>query len=60
MGSWFLEAEETAVKAARSDEIKKKNPTGKFFQAGLAGLEEVFETRALFGAVGLCVNLLWQ
>ncbi len=59
MDSWFLEAEETAVRAARGDEIKK-NPTGKFFQAGLAGLEEVFETRALFGAAGLCVNLLWQ
>ena len=57
MDSWFLEAEETAVRAARSDEIKK-NPTGKFFQAGLAGLEEVFEARALFGAVGLYVNLL--
>jgi len=29
MGSWFLEAEETAVKAARGDEIEKKNPAGK-------------------------------
>ena len=58
MGSWSLEAEETAVRAAGRDEMKK-NPPGNFSGA-LAGSEEVFETRELFGTVGLCVNLLWQ
>ena len=37
----------------------KKKFAREFFQS-LGGLIEVFETRAFFGAVGLCVNLLWQ
>ena len=36
MDSWFLEAEETAVKAF-GGRLNKKNPAGKFPQAGLAG-----------------------
>ena len=58
MGSWSLEAEETAVRAAGSDEMKKNLPGN--FSGALAGSEEVFEARELFGTVGLCVNLLWQ
>jgi len=58
MGSWFLEAEETAVKAAGEDETEKKS--ARQFSQGWAGSEEVFQARAFFGAVGLGVNLLWQ
>ena len=58
MDSWFLEAEETAVRAAGGDEIEKKS--AREFSQGWAGSEEVCETRVLFEAVGLCVNLLWQ
>ena len=39
--------------------MKLKKKSGReTFQAALVGLEEVFEIRALFDAVGLCVNLL--
>ncbi len=53
--SW---AEETAVRAAGGDGIEKKS--ARDFSQDWAGSEEVFETRELFGTVGLCVNLLWQ
>ncbi len=58
MDSWFLKAEETAVRAAGGAEIEKKS--AREFSQAWAGSEEVFGTRAFFGTVGLCVNLLWQ